>query len=318
MKYSWKRGRLPPPVPGAETVHRIEIAVRERGPAITLVHDSTRHRLEAGLENRRSLVHVSSFPELLAHLATMPESVVLIAPSAIKVDETRSVGRVLASTARVVAVLDEDAQDPARLLELGARGVREVVDLRACNGWQGLRQILQEEADPIVGRIKAVMLPALREASPETRHFFAYLIRSARTVRTARTLSRRLGIVPSTFLSRFDRARLPSPRVLLCSVRLLFAKALLEDPRRSLATVAYQLQYSSPQSFGRHVRRMLQMALGELRRNMTFAELAEHFVEHLIVKHIRVYTTFDPLGSTVDLHTPASVKETPVQMKGAR
>ena len=77
------------------------------------------------------------------------------------------------------------------------------------------------------------------------------------------------------FLSRFLRAALPSPKRYLAATRLLYAAALLEIPGFSVADAAYRLEYSSPQSFGRHVRAILgataserQPALAERRKSL--------------------------------------------------
>ena len=96
--------------------------------------------------------------------------------------------------------------------------------------------------------------------------------------------------------------------MILSSVRLLFAKALLDDSRRSMSSVANELRYSSPQAFGRHVRHMLGVSLGELRRDVTFGGLTSHVLEHVIVRHLSAYRTFDPLSSFGRVHTRAPDK----------
>ena len=58
-------------------------------------------------------------------------------------------------------------------------------------------------------------------------------------------------------MSRFARAGLPSPKNYLAAIRLLHAAFLFETAGLSVADVAYRLEYSSPQSFGRHLRAML-------------------------------------------------------------
>lgn len=306
MRYNWKQRRIPPLGPSAQPHVTMETVVRERGPFITLVTDATRQRMEAGIAANERLVHATSVSDALARVETTRASVVLISPNALQREEASRVGRLLVAMTRVVAVLDEELEDPSLLLELGARGLREAVNLRECKGWNGLRQILQDGADPVASRIGTVVFPPLEGAAPGARRFFAHLVRLARTTRTVRLLSGQLGIEPSTLTSRFHRAALPSPKLLLCSIRLLFAKALLEEPRRSVSSVANELGYSSPQAFGRHVRLTLRVSIGEMRRNVTFADLAGHLVEHLIVRHLPTYRRFDPFTSFGGVHALAS------------
>lgn len=107
-------------------------------------------------------------------------------------------------------------------------------------------------------------------------------------------------------MSRFHRARLPSPKTLLAATRLVFAKAMLDGHRASVSAVADRLRYSSPQAFGRHVRRTLGISAGDLRRTVTFAQVAEHYVEQFIVRHRATYRSFDPFASLRGQHASAS------------
>ena len=83
------------------------------------------------------------------------------------------------------------------------------------------------------------------------------MIRLAPDVPTVTALSAQLSVRPSTLMSRFARAGLPSPKNYLAAIRLLHAAYLFETAGLSVADVAYRLEYSSPQSFGRHLRAML-------------------------------------------------------------
>jgi len=52
-------------------------------------------------------------------------------------------------------------------------------------------------------------------------------------------------------MSRFHRAAIPSPKSYLAGMRLLHAAFLFQNPGLSVSDVAYRMDYSSPQSFGR-------------------------------------------------------------------
>ena len=79
-------------------------------------------------------------------------------------------------------------------------------------------------------------------------------------------------------MSRFARAGLPSPKNYLAAIRLLHAAFLFETAGLSVADVAYRLEYSSPQSFGRHLRAMLGLTALEFRRRFPFPVALERFV----------------------------------------
>jgi len=84
--------------------------------------------------------------------------------------------------------------------------------------------------------------------------FFQTLFRCSPRVATVRRLSAALHVLPSTLMSRFFRAGLPAPKRYLAMARLVRAAHLFESRGFSVANVANHLDYSSPQSFGRHVR----------------------------------------------------------------
>ena len=105
------------------------------------------------------------------------------------------------------------------------------------------------------------------------------MIRLAPDTPTVTALAERLYVRPSTLMSRFARAGLPSPKNYLSAIRLLHAAYLFEASGLSVADVAYRLEYSSPQSFGRHLRAMLGVTALEFRRRFPFPLALERFVE---------------------------------------
>ncbi|MCU0619887.1 MAG: helix-turn-helix domain-containing protein [Gemmatimonadales bacterium] len=96
-------------------------------------------------------------------------------------------------------------------------------------------------------------------------------------------------------MSRFSRAGLPSPKAYLAAVRLLHAAQLLEDEGLSLADVAYRLDYSSPQSFGRHVRSLLGITSTEFRRRFPFPAALDRFLRVMIGPYAAIWEGFHPL-----------------------
>jgi AraC-like DNA-binding protein len=89
---------------------------------------------------------------------------------------------------------------------------------------------------------------------------------------------------------------LPSPKSYLAATRLLNAVLLFERPGFTVADVAYRLDYSSPQSFGRHVRSLLGITGTELRRRLTFPVALERYLAALILPYRETWSEFHPLG----------------------
>jgi AraC-like DNA-binding protein len=162
-----------------------------------------------------------------------------------------------------------------------------------------LRELLGRPTGSSESLILSRVVPALGDPTVECRRFFEVLVRVAPGVTTVRALARGLGLGTSTFMSRFFRAGVPSPKRYLSAVRLLYAAALLESPGLSVADVAYRLEYSSPQSFGRHLRTVLGVTAGEFRRRYPFEVALEDFNARLIVPFRPSFRTFQPLHNGV-------------------
>jgi AraC-like DNA-binding protein len=98
-------------------------------------------------------------------------------------------------------------------------------------------------------------------------------------------------------MSRFYRAGLPSPKTYLAGMRLVHAAYLFSNPGLSVADVAYRLDYSSPQSFGRHLKAMLGVTAGEFRRRFPFEVSLERYVDLLITPYRETLRAFCPLNA---------------------
>jgi AraC-like DNA-binding protein len=77
---------------------------------------------------------------------------------------------------------------------------------------------------------------------------------------------------------------------------LVFAAALLKPPGRSVADVAYRLEFSSPQSFGRHLRNLLGVTAGEFRGRFPFPVALDDYVKRLVIPFRAVFRTFQPFN----------------------
>ena len=100
-------------------------------------------------------------------------------------------------------------------------------------------------------------------------------------------------------MSRFFRAGLPAPKRYLAVARLVRAARLFENPGFSVANIANHLDYSSPQSFGRHVRTTLGLTAVEFRRHYDGAAMLLHFRESLVLPYATALRRLRPLSTIV-------------------
>lgn len=185
---------------------------------------------------------------------------------------------------------------PHTLLSLGTSGVRRLIDVRDASGWRVLRHALTDECGNSVQRLALGQLARdLSGASTDCWRFFEALFLSAPSVCTVRRLARDLGVLPSTLMSRFFRAGLPAPKRYLSMARLVRAAHLFENGGFSVANVANHLEYSSPQSFGRHVRTLLRLTAVEFRDRYDGAGMVERFRQDLVLPNLDRLRRLSPL-----------------------
>jgi transcriptional regulator GlxA family with amidase domain len=96
-----------------------------------------------------------------------------------------------------------------------------------------------------------------------------------------RELARRLHLSERTVLRWSTRAGLPPPRRLLAWMRMLLAASLLDDPGRSVLSVAHACGYASDSSLRRAMQDFLGTGPTALRREGAFVRAAAVFVEEL-------------------------------------
>ena len=88
---------------------------------------------------------------------------------------------------------------------------------------------------------------------------------------------------------------MPSPKRYLAMARLARAARLFENSGLSVANVATHLDYSSPQSFGRHVRTLLGLTAVGFRQRYDGDGMVERFRAELVRPYAMVLRRFDPL-----------------------
>ena len=273
---------------------------REGLTVATVLTASERQRVDAAGSGVFAVVHRDSVPEAVRVVRERAVDAVLVSVHHCAPEQIDAVGHLVRDFPGIPTVALLSQHDPAAsqmLLRFGASGVRQVVDVSLPAGWSRLREAVALPATRSAARIQGPVLAALGEATPDARLFIEGLVRLAPETPTVRRLAASLHVRPSTLMSRFARAGLPSPKNYLASVRLLHAAHLFESGGLSVADVAYRLDYSSPQSFGRHLRTMLGITSCEFRNRFPFPLAVERFIELMIIPYGGIWPTFHPLSS---------------------
>ena len=274
--------------------------VRSVVAAVTTVLTPTeRVRVDAAGEGLYRTIHRDSLDDVIRDLKERRADAVLVSVARCRGYDAERVASMVREFPRIpaVALLTQlEAATPQAVLTLGQSGVRTIVDVRQPAGWRELRDILMADHASDIQRLALGQLASDLVGAPEDCwRFFELLFIGAPRTATVRELARRLHVIPSTLMSRFFRASLPAPKRYLALARLTRAARLFENPGLSVANVANHLDYSSPQSFGRHVRTMLRMTAVEFRQRYDGEGMLQRFRDELVVPYLGTLRTFTPL-----------------------
>lgn len=259
-----------------------------------------RQRVDAAGNGIFAVVHRDSVPDAVRVVRERAVDAVLVSVHRCVPEQIAAVGRLVRDfpgIPTVALVSQHNAGATEMLLRLGASGVRQVVDVTVPAGWAQLRHVVGQPATRAVARIQGPILEALGDAPRDALLFVEVMVRLAPETPTVRKLSERLHVRPSTLMSRFSRAGLPSPKNYLAAVRLLHAAHLFEAGGLSVADVSYRLEYSSPQSFGRHLRTMLGITSSEFRQRFPFPLALDRFIALMLMPYRKTWEEFHPLAA---------------------
>jgi AraC-like DNA-binding protein len=179
----------------------------------------------------------------------------------------------------VIAALDLKPQRYRDLRTLGAWGVSEVIALGDVDTVEGIARHLRG----VQGR----PLQSLLERSlPQnlTGNARAMLMAAAEVVSAggqAKELAKALYLSPRTLLRWCDRAELPPPRRVLVWMRILLATELLDDPGRTVSSVALACGYASDNSLRRALQDFLATTPTILRKVGAFETASRAFLQEL-------------------------------------
>ncbi len=266
---------------------------------VTMLTPSERTRVDAAGDGCYTALHRDSLDEVLQDLRQCRAEAVLVSVARCNAQAASSVARLVREFPAVPAVAlwcDSSPDSAHAVLALGHYGVQSLVDARDPSGWRALRALFTLQRDGSIERRSLSRMATLLSDAPEDlRRFLEACFTSPARVGTVRQLARRLGVRGSTLMSRFYRAQLPAPKRYLSLARLVRAAALFENPGMSITQVANTLEYSSPQSFGRHIHTMIGVNAVHFRREFTGERMLDRFVDDLITPHLDVLRHFRPL-----------------------
>jgi AraC-like DNA-binding protein len=269
-------------------------------PVTTFLTPAERPRVDAAGEGYYCTLHRESVDDLIRDLKSHQVHAVLVSVACASAQASR-VASLIREFPRVpaVALLSEfEGKTPHAVLALGHSGIRRLVDVRQATGWRELRGALMAESGDGGRRGTLGQLAVdLAGAPDDCWRFFETLFTCPPRIGNVRQLSRLLDVVPSTLMSRFARARLPAPKQYLAMARLVRAARLFENSGFSIANVANHLDYSSPQSFGRHVRTLLRMTAGDFRHRYDGTGMFERFRGELVVPYLSELRALRPLSA---------------------
>lgn len=269
-------------------------------PVTTILTPAERVRVDAAGEGLYTALHRDSVDDVIRDLKEHHAAAVLVSVTRCGPRDATQVAMLVREFPRVptVALLTElEANAPSAVLTLGRSGVQTLVDVRQPAGWRRLRDVLLADQSRDISRLALAQLSVdLAGAHPDCRRFFEILFTLPSGVDTIRSLASHLGVVSSTFMSRFFRAKLPAPKRYLAMARLVRAAQLFENPGLSIANVANRLDYSSPQSFGRHVRGLIQLTAVEFRQKYDGEGMFQRFREDMVLPYLPQLRNFAPLS----------------------
>ena len=266
----------------------------------TILTPAERSRVDAAGEGLYRSIHRDSVDDVIRDVREARAAAVVVSVAYCDRASENPVAMMVREFPRVptLALLSElGPRTPQTLLSLGTSGVRKLIDVRDASGWRMLRSALTDQCGNAIQRLALGQLADdLRGAPEDCWRFFEALFLSAPNVTTVRRLSHNLGVYPSTLMSRFFRSRLPAPKRYLATARLVRAAHLFENNGFSVANIANHLEYSSPQSFGRHVRGLLGLSAQEFRDRYDGAGMLDRFRRDLVLPHLDELRRLKPLA----------------------
>lgn len=267
----------------------------------TVLTPLERVRVDVAVRGAYSTLHRGSLDDVVDDLRQQRAAAVLVSASRYDLATTARMAAMVREFPRVptfALLSDMYGSAPQSVHVLGQLGVRALVDVRQPSGWTTLRELLLEETTDVQRLILGALRQDLWGVSDDCWRFFELLFTCRPRIVSVRQIARALNVLPSTLLSRFYRAQLPSPKQYIAVGRLIRAAWLLENPGLSIARVARQLDYSSPQAFSRHVHGMCGISPLHFRQRYDGEAMLRMFRDTLILPYLPTLRRFRPSATT--------------------
>jgi len=256
-------------------------------------------RVDVAAQGVYSTLHRTSIDDVLNDLRGQRAEAVLLSASRYDSRSSARMAEMVREFPRIptfALLSDVQRSTPQSVHALGQIGVRTLIDVRQPSGWIALRhRLMEEQANDVQRLALGVLNLDLVGAPADCWQFFELLFTHRPHIASVRQMGRGMNILPTTLMSRFYRAQLPSPKRYIDIGRLIRAARLLENTGLSVTTVAGQLDYSSPQAFSRHVRCLYGISPVKFRQQFTGESMLQRFREELILPYADILRVFHPV-----------------------
>lgn len=271
-------------------------------PIVTLLTPEERLRVDVIGEGYYHALHQETVAGVIHELKTRRVHAMLfsVSCSGPQIAKVASLVREFPRIPAVALLSSVEPKAPHAVLLLGQSGVRRLVDVRHASGWRELRgALMADSGDSGYRNVLGQLSTDLVGVPSDCWRFFEALFVSPPRVVTVQQLSQHLNVLPSTLMSRFYRAGIPAPKKYLAMARLVRAARLFENTGFSVANIANHMDYSSPQSFGRHVRIMVGITASEFRSRYDCLGMFDRFRQDLIFPYVKALSQLHPLTNPV-------------------
>lgn len=274
-------------------------------PVTTILTPSERSAVDAAGEGLYRAMHRTSLDEVRRDLRDQSATAVLLSLACCTPRDAIRMAAILREHPRIPMmglVTNAERVHPQSLLSLGRSGMRIVIDARESGGWHLLRETVATadrsafSIDSALAELRLQLLAAGTDCLELLELFFT----AKPALHSVRKVAAQVDLHPGTLMSRFQRAGLPPLKRYLDLANLVRAAHRLQDPRRSIADIAISLEYSSPQSFGRHVHLVLGITASAFRSSYDCEGMYRRFCDELVTPYHAQLIAFRPLRSTTD------------------
>jgi AraC-like DNA-binding protein len=278
-------------------------------PLTTMLTPAERTAVDAAGDGLYRTTHRSSLEEIRRDLRDQAATAVLVSLACCSPRDAIRMAAILREHPRIPMmglVTNAARVHPQSLLSLGRSGMRVVIDARESNGWHLLRESVVD-AERTRFNIEAALLDLRRRlpaAGEDCLALIELIFTAVPPLHSVRDVAKTLRVHPGTLMSRFQRAQLPSLKQYLDLINLVRAAHELEDQRRSIADIATTLEYSSPQSFGRHVHLVLGVTASVFRASFDCEGMYTRFVEECITPFVPQLSAFKVFREPQEELTP--------------